>query len=141
VSTPSSKNVIKAQLQTFSVANYIHQSITASSFGLHPTDMLAIHYLDQNGKMMTGQLGNALGLTSGATTAAIDRLLKTGFVTRESHSKDRRRVYVRLDQTGVKKLKAKYHSVDQKIEEVLDHYSEKELQTISKFLETLFTAN
>jgi len=137
MSTPTLKKTIKIQLQAFSVGSYIHQSAVASRFGLHPTDMLAIHYLDQEGEMTAGQLGKTLGLTSGATTAAIDRLIKSGFADRRTQGQDRRHVYVHLDQGNLKKLKATYEMIDERLEHVLDRFSEKNLQVIAIFLDAL----
>lgn len=137
MSTPALKKTIKTQLQAFSVGSYIHQSTVANRFGLHPTDMLAIHYLGQNGEMTAGQLGKALGLTSGATTAAIDRLIKSGFVERETQAQDRRRVYVHLNQANIKKLKATYKMIDERLARILDRYSEKDLQVVGSFLNAL----
>ena len=44
--------------------------------------------------MSAGQLASAIGLTSGATTTAIDRLERAGYVHRRSDPTDRRRVLV-----------------------------------------------
>lgn len=137
MSTSDFSKKIKKQLQSFSVQSYMYQSKIAHIFDLHPTDMLAIHYLDQKGELTAGRLGALLGLTSGATTTAIDRLVKSGFVSRESHTGDRRRIYVRLDQTRIKKLKAKYSIIDKQLTQILQQYSEGDLQVITKFLDTL----
>lgn len=137
MSTPTLKKTIKTQLQAFSVGSYIHQSKVASQFGLHSTDMLAIHYLEQQGEMTAGQLGKSLGLSSGATTTAIDRLIKLGFVGRRTQDKDRRHVYVFLNQANIKKLKATYKMIDESLAHTLDHYSEKDLQIVHSFLSAL----
>lgn len=137
MSTPDFSKEIKKQLQTFSVQSYMYQSRVANIFGLHPTDMLAIHYLDQKGELTAGELGSLLGLTSGATTTAIDRLVKAGFVSRENHAGDRRRIYVRLDQTHIKKLKAEYDLIDQHLAQMLRHYAEDDLEVITRFLDAL----
>ena len=137
MSTSNLKKTIKTQLQAFSVGSYIHQSTVASRFGLHPTDMLAIHYLGQKGEMTAGQLGRTLGLTSGATTAAVDRLIESGFVDRRTQDQDRRRVYVCLNQANTKKLKATYEMIDKRLAHILDRYSEKDLQIVHSFLNAL----
>jgi len=137
VSTPTLKETIKTQLQAFSVGSYIYQSTVARRFGLHPTDMLAIHHLEQKGEMTAGHLGKLLGLTSGATTAVIDRLIKSGFAGRKTQDQDRRHVYIHLNQANIKKLKTSYKVVDEKLAQILDRYSEKDLQVVGDFLNAL----
>lgn len=134
------RNQIKDQLQAFSVNNYIYQSGVATAFGLHTTDMLAIHHLHQKDDMTAGQLGRALGLTSGATTALIDRLIRLGFVKREPHPNDRRRIYIRLHTSKIKALKANYQAIDRRVEDILAAYSDREAQVIAQFLQALSEA-
>jgi DNA-binding MarR family transcriptional regulator len=47
-----------------------------------------------NGPATAGQLATWTGLTTGAITAMLDRLEKAGFVRREPHPDDRRKVVV-----------------------------------------------
>jgi DNA-binding MarR family transcriptional regulator len=64
--------------------------------GLSDTDVLAVQYLARSGRMTPGELGRLLGLTSGGTTALVQRLERAGHLRREPHPTDRRSVLVRL---------------------------------------------
>ncbi len=66
----------------------------ADALGLNRTDMRCLDAIDREGPMPAGRLGEAVGLTSGAVTAALDRLERSGFARRVRDEKDRRRVLV-----------------------------------------------
>jgi DNA-binding MarR family transcriptional regulator len=66
----------------------------AEEVGLSPTDYQAINILEMQGFMTSGELGKRLGLTTGAATRAIDRLVLAGYARRTSDPKDRRRVVI-----------------------------------------------
>ena len=78
------------------------QSVLASEtiaaiFGRHKTDLesLDLIYL-KGGACSAGELARATGLTSGSTTALIDRLERAGYAVREDDPNDRRRQIVRI---------------------------------------------
>lgn len=67
----------------------------AARLGLHRTDLTALTLLE-HGPRRAGDLGGALGLSSGAVTALIDRLERAGHVERKPDAADRRAVLVSL---------------------------------------------
>ena len=71
-------------------------STVAKFVGIQPTDLFAIAHLLGATTATAGELQDVSGLTSGATTAMINRLIKAGVVTRERDQKDGRRAVVRL---------------------------------------------
>lgn len=131
------KQSIQANLQAFATHSYVLQSQIAGSFGLHPTDVHALHALEQSDRLTAGQLGQQLGLTSGATTAAIDRLIALGYAVRAPDETDRRRVYISLDQRNTGNLKSQYAAIDHHVSQVLDSYTQDQLNTILNFLNAL----
>jgi DNA-binding MarR family transcriptional regulator len=64
--------------------------------GMNRTDMRCIDIIERAGRMTAGQLGAAAHLSSGATTAALDRLEAAGLVRRVRDDADRRRVMVEV---------------------------------------------
>src|ERR1700721_3021431 len=54
----------------------------AAANGLGITDSKAISTLMQEGPMTAGEIAKRLGLTTGAVTNVIDRLVRAGFVRR-----------------------------------------------------------
>jgi DNA-binding MarR family transcriptional regulator len=70
----------------------------ADRLGLHSTDWSCVLLLNEAlpEPLTAGQLADLTGLTTGAITGVLDRLEKSGFVRRERHPTDRRRVIARL---------------------------------------------
>jgi DNA-binding MarR family transcriptional regulator len=67
----------------------------AVQLGIGPTDLDCLFLLDDFGPATAGQLAEVLGLTTGAITGVVDRLVGAGFVLRDSDPADRRRVIIR----------------------------------------------
>jgi predicted transcriptional regulator len=71
-------------------------SSVAKFVGIQPTDLFAIAHLLGVTTATAGELRDVSGLSSGATTAMINRLEAAGVVKREADKRDGRRVIVRL---------------------------------------------
>ncbi|GAB3208117.1 MarR family winged helix-turn-helix transcriptional regulator [Marinactinospora thermotolerans] len=106
----------------------------AGQFGLNPTDMQCWSLLQVNGPMTPGRLAHLTGLTSGAITAVIDRLERSGYVRRERHPDDRRKIMVAIRKDhqppaasliGLRDAMVTMHS----------GYSDEELRVVSRWLE------
>lgn len=72
------------------------------------TEFVALDYMQEAGELTPAQLADRLVLTSGATTALVDRLENAGMLTRNPHPEDRRSWLLRLtkgsDEAGAKRL-------------------------------------
>jgi DNA-binding MarR family transcriptional regulator len=62
--------------------------------GVNRTDGRCLDILEQRGRMSAGQLAAEARLTTGAITAAIDRMERAGYARRVADPEDRRRVLV-----------------------------------------------
>ena len=74
------------------------QSIESSGAGF--SDFGVLEMLLHKGPQPVNEIGRRIGLTSGAITAAVDRLESEELVTREAHPTDRRARIVRLTAPG-----------------------------------------
>src|SRR5215204_1827075 len=81
-----------------------HQAV-ADILGLHVTDHKCLDFIYRFGAMPAGRLADLTGLTTGAITGIIDRLIEAGYVRRTNDPKDRRRTIV--EPTRNKKLEKK----------------------------------
>jgi len=70
----------------------------ADRVGLSATDYQALNILQLDGPLPSGELAARLGLTTSATTRAIDRLVNAGYARRVPDEADRR--IVRVECTG-----------------------------------------
>jgi DNA-binding MarR family transcriptional regulator len=80
-----------------------HQAL-ASQFGLNATDYKCLDIAKHEATVTAGRLAELTGLTTGAITAALDRLEHAGFVRRERDGTDRRKVIVHILPGGQAKL-------------------------------------
>jgi len=69
--------------------------------GLTPHDVHAIATLADFGAMTASDLAARLGVTSGAVTGIVDRLIKAGGALRDVDPRDRRRHIIRLQRSGL----------------------------------------
>lgn len=112
---------------------FYHQTI-ADCLGLNATDHKCILFLFNERKTM-GQLSALTGLTMGAQTAAIERLEKAGYVQRVHDEVDRRRVYVEMIPTNVKKIATLFTSLGKAITKLESSYTPNELELIHTYMQ------
>jgi DNA-binding MarR family transcriptional regulator len=110
----------------------------AAGHGLHRTDaaaLLAVLRAERDGDALTpGRLGAEVGLSSGATTAAVDRLERLGHLHRVRDEVDRRRVTLHHDPAGADVGRAFFGPLAARIDGVLATYSEDEQAVVERFL-------
>lgn len=131
-STPQRRAVLDG-LRALSAASDLLDAAVAQHLHMHRTDLRCLDYLARFGPVSAGRLGEAVGLTSGALTIAVDRLETAGYVRRRADQSDRRRVVVQLDKRA-NRVVALFRNLGQATERLLDGYSEPELQLLSAFL-------
>ncbi|WP_229069941.1 MarR family winged helix-turn-helix transcriptional regulator [Actinoplanes sp. DH11] len=116
----------------------------ANRNNLHATDMhalLAVMQAERDGAPLTpGRLGEAIGLTSGATTALIDRLERGGHLRRSRESNDRRVVHLRYGDAGMQLAMAFFTPLRPHTDRVMEKFSVEELQAVEKFLDGMTAA-
>jgi DNA-binding MarR family transcriptional regulator len=113
----------------------LSSDVIASAFGLHKTDLesLDLIYL-RGGSCSAGELSKATGLSSGSTTALIDRLLEAGYVIREADPHDRRRQIIRLQRDAIAPIMAVYAPIQEAMFEFWSTYSARDLRMIEDFI-------
>lgn len=110
----------------------------AQKQGLHPTDlqaMIAVREAESRDNPLTpGRLAEALGLSSGATTAVIDRLERAGHLRRVRESSDRRVVHLRYGESGQALASAFFRPLSARSHEVFSRFTDAELEIAARFL-------
>jgi DNA-binding MarR family transcriptional regulator len=105
------------------------------SHGLNATDMECLRMLFLKTVATPSELARTTGLTSGATTAMLDRLEKAGFIERRPNPDDRRGTLILPVKAGAEKAAAWFASSRQAQDELLSTYSEAELEIIAEVFE------
>jgi DNA-binding MarR family transcriptional regulator len=87
-------------LRALILAGERYRQVLSDYVGLGVTETQAVSYLTVHGDRGQNELATDLGLSSGASTALVDRLERQGIAERYPHPSDRRRTLVRLTDRG-----------------------------------------
>jgi DNA-binding MarR family transcriptional regulator len=108
----------------------------ATLLGLNRTDLRCLDLILAKDPMSAGELTTAAKLSPAATTTAIDRLERAGFVTRSRDAANRRRVLVAATEAARAAERKVYGPLGEAGKSALQHYGEEQLAVIIDFLET-----
>ena len=103
--------------------------------GLNITDMECLRLLFLKGIATPSELARHTGLTSGATTAMLDRLEKAGLIERRPNPDDRRGTLIIPAQSSAEKAASWFISARNAQNELISSYSESELEIIADVFE------
>jgi len=103
--------------------------------GFNATDMECLRLLFIKGTATPSELARHTGLTSGATTAMLDRLEKAGLVDRQPNPDDRRGILVIPAKSASEKMASWFESARKAQHQLISSYSESELEIISDVFE------
>ena len=106
----------------------------ADYLGVNRTDARCLDILERDGPMPAGELARAVGLTTGAVTAVLDRLERAGYARRTRDSEDRRRVLVEVT-PKVRRAAEEIFDVGnpKAFEDFFADYSDRDLQLLIDF--------
>ena len=107
----------------------------AARLNLNRNDLRALDILIEQRGMTAGQLASKLKLTTGAITGVIDRLELAGHAVRMHDDEDRRKVVVRATRKAIEARDEALDPLKVDLVQLLNGYSEDELEVIQKFLE------
>ena len=136
-------NSTKADLQKralMAVRDYgVHLTLFRNAMdewaGLNTTDMECLRLLFFKGVATPSELAKHTGLTSGATTAMLDRLEKAGLIERQPNPNDRRGTLIVPEKSSSEKVASWFESARQAQDELISSYSEEELEIIADVFE------
>jgi DNA-binding MarR family transcriptional regulator len=98
---PLAESVL-SELRAVSTAQDRLRQYAAQRFRLNHTDLRALDYIGQAGIISPTELAAALGMSTGATSAVLDRLEAAGYATRQPDPVHRRRTQVRMSPRAAK---------------------------------------
>src|SRR5574340_501052 len=101
--SPLQQRVILAARQ-YGISTVLFRNVIAERLGLNVTDMECLGLLFHKELSSPSELARHTGLTSGATTAMLDRLERAGLIAREANPRDRRGTLIRLVKSGTARI-------------------------------------
>lgn len=119
-----------------STATVLFHSAIADRLGISVTDLKCYSILRQAGPITAGELGERVGLTTGAITGVIDRLEQAGLVRRVRDPHDRRRVVLELlsNPQHEQLLNQLYAPLGSAVMDLVSGYGQAERATILDFI-------
>lgn len=116
-------------------AGSVFEKALQRELAVNPTGLDAMGHLVMSGPLSPGELSRRLDLTTAATTAAIDRLVDLGHVTRTPHPTDRRSVLVVPTEASMARAMGHLMPMIASVDAVLDDFDADEQQVIARYLE------
>jgi DNA-binding MarR family transcriptional regulator len=128
----SRKELIEAYnqaVQQSGTLTVLHTNAISHKIGLSATEFEALDIIRHNQPLHAGRLAMFCGLTSGAITGLVDRLVAAGFAKRTIDQQDRRRVLIAPveNKRVAKKVRELYQPISQAFDEFVDELTDEEL--------------
>ena len=130
-SSPPDGDELGWQLSTAVVM--FHEAI-AERLGLSAADHKALSIVSRAGAMTAGELAQRTGLSPGAVTGLVDRLVAAGYVDRVRDAGDRRRVLIVPASTGQVDLSEIFAALTTAMHELLAKYDQQQVQVIHDYV-------
>jgi DNA-binding MarR family transcriptional regulator len=134
--TPSRQALVAAlgaAMQAYQRSTDAWDDQVARGMQLNRTDLRCLDWLF-DGPKTAGQLAEAIGLSSAATTTLLDRLERRGLVQRVRGTADRRQVRVEMTELGQRMTGVFYAPLAIEGAAILERYSEAELAQFLDFI-------
>jgi DNA-binding MarR family transcriptional regulator len=120
--------------ERFGAASDAVDAAAADVLGINRTDLRILGTV-VHGAMSAGRVAEAVGLSPAAATTAIQRLVASGYLTREPDPEDRRRAVVELTPAARQQAERIYGPVGEAGMAELQRFTTAELVLIAEFLE------
>ena len=107
--------------------------------GLRDVELKALDVLMRDGAMSAKALGQRLGMHPATMTGILDKLEKSGWVTRERSPEDRRVVVIQPVRERVGEIVRLFTGMNTMAVGLLDRYDDEKLEAIAGFLDSMVT--
>ena len=124
-----------AAVREYGVHLTLFRNAVSEWAGLNVTDMECLRLLFLKGIATPSELARHTGLTSGATTAMLDRLEKAGLIERRPNPDDRRGTLIAPAKSSAEKAASWFESARKAQDELISSYSAEELEIVSDVFE------
>ena len=121
----------------YTISQVLFRHAVGGILGVNLTDMECLALIFFKGLATPSELARYTGLTSGATTAMLDRLEKAHLIERRRNPQDRRGTLIVLTNERTQEVSAMFASGREAIDRLTSSYSESELETIADYFRRL----
>jgi DNA-binding MarR family transcriptional regulator len=131
---------LEGPYRRYLAATVLFHLAAADRAGLAAVDYQASNLLDLDGPMSNGELAHRLGLSTGATTRLVDRLVARGLAQRTVAPDDRRRAVIAATGTPPEGLAATLQDVREPIGRAIETLTPEQLDGLRVYLDSATTA-
>jgi DNA-binding MarR family transcriptional regulator len=130
------QNVIMSA-RDYGISTTLYRHKVGTKLGVNVTDMECLAVLFFKGVSTPKELSEYTGLSSGATTAMLDRLEKGGLIERRPNPNDRRGTLIVVKEAAKAHVGPLFAGVREAQDKLTSGYSEQDLKLITSFLQRL----
>jgi DNA-binding MarR family transcriptional regulator len=141
-SPPSRAELLKTLEETLrkvGAQSVLLSDSVAKIVGANSTDLECLDLLGLGGPTTAGRLATHTGLTTGATTAVIDRLERAGFARRVRNAQDRRCVLVEAMPERLEEIARLYQPLAVAVARLNEEYGDRQLAVVVDYLSRAVT--
>lgn len=109
----------------------------ARALGIGTSELAVLAYLDEVGQLTPRDVGERLGITTGSTTAVLDRLEKAGYVQRAPNPGDRRSLYLTLTGSGKEAVAWMAAAHSEQLAPLVERHQAADLDALSGLLDAI----
>jgi DNA-binding MarR family transcriptional regulator len=117
----------------YGISTVLFRALVAEQLGLNVTDLECLALLFHKRISSPSEMARHTGLSSGATTAMLDRLERARLIKRRPNPDDRRGTLVVLNRAGADKIGPWFTSIRQAQEKIVSGYTEAQLGVLDDF--------
>jgi DNA-binding MarR family transcriptional regulator len=122
------------------ISSVLFRNAIGRKLGLNVADNECLSFLTIKGVASPTELARYTGLTTGSTTAMLDRLEEAGFITRKPNPNDRRGILIEINKKWAETAGPLVADIQKSHHKLITSYSPTELEVIVDFLNR-FTEN
>ena len=121
----------------YGISTVLFRHVVGETLGVNVTDMECLALIFFKGLATPSELARYTGLTSGATTAMLDRLERARLIERRPNPEDRRGTLIVLTNERTEELDSIFAASRKAIDKLTSSYSESELKIIADYFSRL----
>src|SRR5215207_8027194 len=127
------KQQVILEAREYGIGSVLFRHAIGEKLGLSATDMECLGLIFLKGLATPSEVARYTGLSSGATTAMLDRLEKSGLIERRRNPDDRRSTHIVMVEQTAKKIAPLFASLREAQDRIISSYSESELAVLADF--------
>lgn len=121
----------------YGISSVLYRHAVGAKLGVNATDMECLAILFFKGVSTPTELAEYTGLSSGATTAMLDRLQSGGLIERWPNPRDRRGTLIVVNTSATKHIGPLFNAIRNAQDTLVASYSSADLRRIVTFLQQL----